>query len=373
MLLAEETPRALSEAADAPEPDHRIALMDRIEKAKRSFTCRRAHFEAVSGFARTLRPRSGDVLLATVTEVGHHARIETPEGRRAQLYPGDEILVAYGSRYAPDQFEAVVPNEIGPCDLVAGGGVAARVVARHSSTRKPTAISPIGVLVDEGGDAINLRQFALAPPARTPWQRNVVAVVGTSMNAGKTTAAAHIIRGLTDSGVRVGACKVTGTGSGGDLWSMIDAGAVRAIDFTDAGYSTTAGADLDELQRAALMLVSELEAVDVDIVVVEIADGLLQRETSSLLSPPSKFASRIDALLLAASDSMGAVAGARWLQSRQLPLRAVTGLMTSSPLASKEAHEVLGVDIVETKQLARANLAAKLCLQASSRHPRSVI
>lgn len=347
-------------------PGQRAALIERLEQAKKAFVTRRVDLAQAWGLSRQHTPRSGDLILATVSELGHHSRIELPNGRRAQLYVGDEIVVAYGERYASDQFEAVVPKEFGPCHLVAGGGIAAKMLARHAQTRKPTEITPSGVLVGADGSPLNLLQFALPRPPRRPVARNVVAVVGTSMNSGKTTLAANLIRGLTLSGVRVGACKVTGTGSGGDLWSMVDAGAAHALDFTDVGYSTTAGLDIAAVDRAANTLISHLEELGADIVVVEIADGLLQRETAALLDPTSSFSSRVDALLLAAADSMGAHAGVEWLRTRNLPLRAVSGLVTASPLAAREARAAAGVDIIPTKAFADPDYAAKLCLRANT-------
>lgn len=308
-----------------------------------------------------MTPRSGDLLLATVNGLGHHSRLESPHGRRAQMYPGDEIIVAYGARYAPDQFEAVVPESVGPCDLVAGGGIAARVVARHASVKKATSITPIGVLTDVAGHPLNVRRFAPEQPAqRGASVAQIVAVVGTSMNAGKTTAAASLIHGLVSGGLKVGACKITGTGSGGDIWSMRDAGAAVALDFTDVGYATTAGADLGELEASAHSLIDGVTAQGVDVVVVEIADGLLQRETAALLNSP-RMAQRLDALMLAAADSMGAIMAATWLRERGLPLRAVTGLLTSSPLAIKEAQQQLDVEVVPTRMLMNSTDATRIC------------
>ena len=74
-------------------------------------------------------PRAGDVVLARVLELGQHVRIERPDSRKASLFEGDEILVAYGNRYAPDQFEAEVPADLGPAHMVAAGGAAGRVAA----------------------------------------------------------------------------------------------------------------------------------------------------------------------------------------------------------------------------------------------------
>lgn len=347
-------------------PGQRAALLDRLEQAKRAFVTRRVELTQTCSLSRLHPPRPGDLLLAAVSELGHHGRIELPSGRRAHLYVGDELVVAYGARYAPDQFEAVVPKEVGPCHLVAGGGIAARTLARHAHVRKPTELTPIGMLVGADGVPLNVSQFALSLRPRRPAARNVIAVVGTSMNSGKTTLAANIIRGLTLSGVRVGACKVTGTGSGGDLWSMLDAGAAHALDFTDVGYATTAGVDIAAVDEAANALVSHLEDKGVDVVVVEIADGLLQRETAALLEPATSFSSRIDALFLAAADSMGAHAGVEWLRARALPLRAVSGLLTSSPLATREAQGAGGVEVVPTKAFSHPDWAAKLCFRSST-------
>jgi hypothetical protein len=347
--------------ANDPAPNA-AALAGRLAAAKRAFSTRRADLTLARGLSKQIAPQSGDLLLATVTEIGHHARLESTEGRRALLYPGDEIIVAYGARYAPDQFDAIVPGAVEPCDLAAGGGIAATVVRRHTRTRQPTRINPNGVLVDRDGAPLNLRQFALPRLLTRPARRAVIAVVGTSMNAGKTTVATQLVRGLSRSGMRVGACKVTGTGSGGDLWSMLDAGAAHALDFTDAGFSTTAGADIDHVEHAAHDIIAHLESRGVDIIVMEIADGLLQRETAALLSAPSRLAARVDAVVLAAADAMGAVAGVDWIGARCLPLRAVSGLVTASPLAAREAAAQCSVDIIPTFDLAQPECAARVAL-----------
>ena len=59
------------------------------------------------------------------------------------------------------------------------------------------------------------------------------------MNSGKTTTAAHLIKGLVQAGLKVGAAKLTGTGAVGDIWLMQDAGANLVLDFTDTGFPST--------------------------------------------------------------------------------------------------------------------------------------
>jgi hypothetical protein len=122
-----------------------------------------------------------------------------------------------------------VPTEIGECDLVAGGGVAAVMTRKHASIKQPTRIEVLGLLADGEGRTLNIAQFAL-PRAEAPIRPQLtIAVVGSSMNAGKTTTAAGLVHGLSRAGFRVGAAKITGTGSGADLWTMHDAGAADAM------------------------------------------------------------------------------------------------------------------------------------------------
>ena len=308
--------------------------LSRIEAAKRAFTTRRIDFHSRMRLLRTGTPSAGDVLLARIETLGQHQRIESPHGRRAQLYEGDEIIVAYGERYAPDQFEAVVPGDLGVCDLVAGGGVAAKVLSRHARMRKATLIQPIGLIADAQGRPVNLSTHALPHRPLVSDRPQVVAVAGTSMNAGKTTTAAGLIHGLSRAGLKVAATKVTGTGSGGDVWSMVDAGACHVLDFTDMGHASTAGLALDVIERTAISLIAHCAAEGVDVIVVEIADGVLQRETASLLGAPG-FRAAIDGILFAAGDALGAVGGRNWLVAQGHRVLGVSGLVSASPLASR--------------------------------------
>lgn len=336
-------------------------LPERLANAKRAFTTRRVDLSKASRIIRSgVTPAPGDLVLARVTGIGQHRRIENLHGRRCDLFVGDEIIVAYGNRYAPDQFEAFVPGDLGECHLVAGGGVAARMTVKHASMKQPTRIEPIGLLGDSSGAVMNLRDFT-STHEPTPFRKAPVRIVvaGSSMNAGKTTTVASLIRGLTLAGFRVGAAKLTGTGSGGDLWSMIDSGAAAALDFTDAGHASTFGLDTGVLTDVAGHLLAALDEHDCDVVICEIADGLLQQETAALLEV-SKQKGWFDGLIFAAGDAAGAAYGANWLVERQHDLIAISGLLTASPLASREAASATGLPIVGIQQLTDPVEVAKL-------------
>ncbi len=333
---------------------------DRLRRLKKAYTTRSvaARIEAAPrGYALLdgpdVVPRPGDVVLARVERLGMHTRLESPVSRRQALFAGDEVLVAYGHRYAPDQFEAEVPDDLRPVHLVAAGGVAAVVTAKHAKISDATVLQPLGLLADARG-VVTLSRCA--PRALTPEPSprvdgpTVIAVLGTSMNSGKSTAVASLVRGLVRSGLRVCAGKATGTGAGGDPNSFADAGAAAVLDFTDFGFPTTFRLEHDQVRALLLSVVDGLSGPDVDVVVVEIADGLHQRETAALVADPV-FSRVVDHVVFAADGAAGAIGGVELLRRRGVPVAAVSGVLTSAPLAMREVRSALEVPVVETSAL----------------------
>ncbi|MBM7784244.1 hypothetical protein [Tenggerimyces flavus] len=347
--------------------DRHITSLDaaRLRRAKGAFTTRNVdplrHPEQVAwSLIEGVRPHAGDLVLAEVTDLGQHKSIERTDGRRSTLYVGDEVVVAYGARYAPDQFEGVVPADLGPCDLLAAGGIAGKCVAKSSKVNVPTKLRPLGLLA-ANGQRLDLRRFATFPTDEIEAMtrpRHTIAVVGTSMNSGKTTALAALGRGLTRAGLRVGAAKVTGTGAGPDLWSYTDAGVEWVCDFTDAGYATTYQVPIPELERVASALVDGLARRGADVVLVEIADGILQQETAGLLASPV-IRLLLDGVIFASGDALGAHAGVERVRAWGYDVRAAGGLLTVSPLAIREAAS-LGIDVLSAADLADPSIATKV-------------
>lgn len=339
----------------------------RIVRAKAAYTTRRVDRRAIKTLLTDIKPQSGDLVLARVVKLGQHARLELKNGRRAPLFVDDEIIVCYGDRYAPDQFEAEVPMNLDDCHLVAGGGIAARCLASHDSIKAATLIQPLGLLGYVNNKPINLAEWALPEITMRRPRPLVLAVAGTAMNAGKTTSAAYLIKGLSCYlGMRVGAAKVTGTGAGGDVWLMRDAGAVKALDFTDAGLASTYRVPVTKIEAAAEHLMAHLRENGVDAIVLEIADGLFQQETAALLSSP-RFRSLVDAVIFAAGDAMGAAGGVAWLRQRGWPVVAVSGCVSASPLAMREARQATGLPVLGLKELSNVDVIFELFEQCGKR------
>jgi len=329
------------------------------------------HQQVAKLLSGEIKPTAGDVLLARVDRLGHHSRLELTTSRRAEMFEGDEIAVVFGNRYAPDQFEAIVPDRIEPCRLVAAGGVAARLLNSHSKMKRATRITPLGLLADAEGNPLNLSTFRLAHPAVINPEPLVVVVAGTSMNAGKTTACASLVKGLVRHGLQVAAAKITGTGAGADYRSLVDAGADPVYDFLDAGYVSTYRVDRHDLVDIVMILGGHLAASNPDVIVLEVADGLLQRETARLFAI-HEFTGWVDGVVFAANDALGAQAGVAWLAARHLPVIAITGVLTSSPLAIREAEAATGLPVFNTMALARSTVANLIhgCLRSRRRQQR---
>ncbi|WP_290279770.1 DUF1611 domain-containing protein [Corynebacterium faecale] len=308
-----------------------------------------------------LTPAPGDVVIARISHISNHKRVETPASRKAVLFDGALVMLAYGHRYAADQFLAHVPDNLDHCHLVAAGGIAGVVTELHDRMEEPTEIEPLGLLATTDG-VVNVRDFAafdnplaVAAPKQRP---KVIAVLGTSMNSGKSTTLACLVNGLTAAGQQVAAGKITGTGAGNDRMLYHDAGAHRVVDFTDFGYPTTFKMNFAEIRALTVNMINTLSAGS-DTVIVEIADGIYQGETARLLRD-ELFQECVDSVVFSAVDALGAKAGAEELIKAGLKVSAAAGVMTASPLATAEAAgvlESLGVPVISTFALTEPEVA----------------
>lgn len=337
----------------------------RIINAKQSFVTRRvATADMQTLICADVKPQLGDLVLVKVTELGHHKRSERVDGRRATIYEGDEIILAYGDRYAPDQFESRIPEDLSPCHMVAAGGIASQALCWHKRISGPTCVEPIGLIANKDGKVLNLAQYRVEPAAIDIAHTPSTIVVGTSMNAGKTTTAANLIHGLNSAGYKVGGMKITGTGAGGDLWLMQDSGAYQVVDFTDAGFPTSFNIGFDNILEVYQRLAQHLVSQGCTALVVEIADGLYQQETRFILES-SEFKRQFNHVLFAAREAMGAQSGATWLQAQGYNVQGISGQICASPLALRETANILQLPVFDLVALRNPHIARTLLSPAT--------
>ncbi|GAB4425408.1 MAG: DUF1611 domain-containing protein [Chloroflexi bacterium OHK40] len=335
---------------------HRLEL----SRVKRTFTTHRVPAAALGWYTPVAQPPAiGDLLVAEVLSLGKHSSIEDCSGLTLSIFPGDQIVGAFGNRYATDQYEGYVPEvPVTECDMLSIGGVCGEVRSAHSSMSVPTRLRVLGAVCDEEGQPINLATFAI-PRRRALPHGQVILVVGASMNSGKTTTVGTLVRALTRSGHHVVAAKVTGTAAGKDGRYFASCGASTVLDFTHCGVPSTYMLAPSELVAIFQRLLSNLYAERPDYIVLEIADGIFQRETRMLLAS-DVVRSSVDHLFFAANDSLSAECGARRLRAEDWPLRAVTGMVTTSPLAMREVEEEVGLPCLNIEALLSERLLGLL-------------
>jgi hypothetical protein len=304
-------------------------------------------------------PTAGDIALARLEKVGRNARLELANGRPCSLHAGDLLAVVFGNRYATMQFEGYARTRGDSCDLLSMGGLCGVVQSKHDAVAESTKLKLLGALADADGRALRLADHALPRADAAKRTANVVVVCGTSMDAGKTYTATSLIQGLREAGAVVAGIKLTGTAAGRDTWGMLDAGACVALDFVDGGFPSTYLATLEDLLTLEAQLAAYASARGAQWIVMEIADGLLQSETSALLRCEA-FTRRICAWVFAAGDAMSASAGVRLLREWNLDPIAISGRVTMSPLAMQEAESATGVPCYTAGALQGGALASRL-------------
>jgi len=295
-------------------------------------------------------PQPHDVMLARVQQMERHSRIELDSGRRALFYVGDLLAVAFGWRYATQQFFGDVPPLQPVYHMLSQGGVCGRVISAPDRFSDPTLLEPLGYLSDDDGKITNLRRHGIKELPNTPRVQTIL-VIGSSMDSGKTTMASNIIHGLTLAGNRVHAGKITGTACVKDVSRMQDSGAAKVLDFSQAGFASTAQASEEELFSGCKAIMSHLSADQPDYVVLEIADGIVQRETQMLL----RFLTEeqlVDHVCLAVHDAMAGPTCLNLLHKKWgiLP-KVVSGAATVSPLSTDELRVMVPLPCLRTEDL----------------------
>ncbi len=296
-------------------------------------------------------PQRNDVMAGRIVKTGRHSSVELSTGRKAELYPGDILVGAFGNRYATAQYEGRVPERRDFYHMLSQGAVFGEVMSASYSMSDPTIIEPLGYLSNPDGTVLNLAQHGLSMvqgASRIP----TLLVIGASMDAGKTTTAANLVHGLSLAGWRVNAGKLTGTGCAKDIHKMLDAGAGRVLDFTHCGFCSTAEATDEELLSISSTLISHLSQGEPDMLVLEIADGIIQKETQRLIR--MLVAEKIvDGAMLAIHDVLAATSGADIVQNKfRLPLLGISGAVTQSPLSMAELRSVIDIPVYDMPSLA---------------------
>ena len=288
----------------------------------------------------TKKPEAGDLVYGVVTRIGHHSSLEHTSGRLHRIQDGTRSIFVFGNRYAPDQFEGQLPdNMTDKAEILSQSGVVGIVKTKNALMKDPTRVKILGYVCDSSNRILNTRSMSIIKPRlqhkRIP-RSPMILICGTSMNSGKSMAATACCWALNTLGYKVRAAKITGTAGLKDILHMNDAGAEHYADFSYLGFPSTYKLSMDELLHIFNTIDLKYANNPKNFWVVEFADGIIQRETAMLLGS-HEVQSRIDKLIFCANDAFGAIGGLRVLKERfGLIPDAISGICSSSPLSIKE-------------------------------------
>jgi hypothetical protein len=322
-------------------------------KIKKSLMCKDIiHYEVNDMIPEDYSPKPGDVIIVKVLKIGKHKRLQSEYNRNMTILPDDLLMVVFGNRYATAQFEGYVPEKIeDELDVLGAGGVIGKLKSMHAQyiLTGSTKVRTVGIVVNHEGKVVNTKENKsgmLSGFSGKPVENcKIILSLGSSMDSGKSTTASYIVHGLQKAGLKPGFIKLTGTAFSKDVDLNIDLGADAAADFSDLGFPSTYMCEEPELLDLYESLVRKLNVADkMDYIVVEIADGLLQRETRMLIENKA-FISTIAGVIFSAGDSLAAISGVQLLASAGIRPLALCGLFTASPLLIEEVRSYQGIDI----------------------------
>jgi hypothetical protein len=329
------------------------------------------NFTIDSSMNHTYTPKAGDVALFEVIEIGKHDSIQNASGHNCYLFPGDQFLGNFGSRYATEQFEGYVPSApTEELEILGKGGVVGEVASMHLSFDKvgSTKIKLIGFAKDDNNNVVNtiylnkeIKPFRDLKDHDFP----IILSLGCSMDSGKTTTAAYLSRSIQKRGKKVAFIKLTGTYFTKDKHFVNDCGADYAIDFGLAGYPSTYLLDIEELLDLYQYLIDDVSRQKPDAVVIEIADGILQRETEMLLRD-KRFSSQIDEVVFSGLDSLSVLYAIEMLTSLNLRPKAICGIFTMAPLLINEVKARTKIPVLTLPELENNTIFATNQMQLSS-------
>lgn len=331
-----------------------------MEKIKSSSIISSAAFSVIKSeikqydFFNEKAPAVGDLVFGEISEIGHHRLIESKSGRLHTLNIGTRAIFVFGNRYAPDQYEGMVPDSSREfVELFSRGGVIGEVKTQNQLVGVTTKVKVLGYVCDKEGKVINTTDHVLISSKndiRNKMGAKVILCVGTTMNSGKTHAAAACCYALSSMGKSVRAAKITGTASLKDILLMNDCGADYVADFTYFGYPSTYMMDENQLLNMFHTFDMKYGNNTKNYIVIEFADGIFQRETAMLLKMP-EIQKRINKLIFCAPDSIAVFGGLHALQNKfGLVPDAISGLCSSSPLAIREIQEFSDIPILQSME-----------------------
>jgi len=331
-------------------------LLNKIASASRN--CKLAREVTLSS---AIVAEEGSVLaVRALDRKSVYNEVEDVHGRMATVNEGDIIAGVLGERRALHGYTGVVPKEVKVGDtlhLLNLGGVIGQCTSFNPDVGPACRVEVLGQVLtfphlgERRGVPASIKTNALPSAEHVDASVPIVAITGTCMNAGKTFAACEVIRGLTRRGFKVGAAKLTGVSLRRDTLKMEDVGAIRALSFNDAGIVSTKRETALPVARGIVRALNEpLHGVKVDVIVVELGDGIMGEYGVEEILRAKDLMSLTKVHVLCANDPVGAWGAARnFREDLDLELSVISGPQTDNAVGRNFVEQRLGLPAINAR------------------------
>lgn len=283
----------------------------------------------------------GNYVVAEIINPGRgDLKLELPNGRMMEPMKKDLIVGAFGARFATleatGSWEEISTD--GHMHLLTGAGLLGRQTSKSAFVPELIEVSYVGHII-RNGHKVSMRDFVPDVPIYK-LTKPIVLMVGTSMSAGKTTAARIVTRQFKQLGLKVVGAKITGAGRYRDVLTVKDAGADYIYDFVDVGLPSTI-CPPNYYRIALKKLISLIEATDANVAVVEIGASPLEPYNGDIAI--SEIKNNVKCTILCASDPY-AVYGV--MKSFNLKPSIVSGVATNTLAGIQLIEKLCGVTAI---------------------------
>lgn len=276
------------------------------------------------------------VVCEVVGRPGPLYQVERPSGRMCQVFDGDYIVGAFGTR-------AATLEGVGDWRDIGDDGKL-HALTPAGLFGKATSVSPMLpplMRLRYKGHVMRDRKVTMSDFCKShepvPLNIPVVLIIGTSMSSGKTIAGRVIVRELRQMGLSVVAAKLTGAARFRDMLSLRDAGAKQVFDFVDVGLPSTV-CDPDEYAESLQQLLSLIASTGADVLVAEAGASPLEPYNGSVAM--ELINENVSMMVLCASDPYS-VMGVQHAFGRQPDL--VSGPASNTDAAIKLVDTLCGL------------------------------
>jgi hypothetical protein len=204
----------------------------------------------------------------------------------------------------------------------------------------PTQVKYLGTVIDDQG-IVNINRTVLPHATSILKSRQIILILGTCMNVGKTSNATQMIKAATKAGFKVGAAKIAGVAAIKDLQCFKDAGAIDVKSFLDCGIPSTV--DAEDLAQIVKNIINALQG---ELLIIELGDGVLGHYKVEKVLTDKNIMSNISSIVVCAADLAGAYGAKHYLDEFGVKVDIFSGPVTDNISGSQYIIENWGIPAI---------------------------